>query len=294
MSSYTPINLPYFAPSHVLPAPLPTLDEVLSSNDYLRPPINFDGRKLCVVRIGEHFVAKYGQFVRCIEAENMLYVKQHTTIPVPKVYAIYTFDEKTMIIMEFIEGKTLDSSIMSPQEFDAVGEQLRDQLNQLRQIPAPDWYGSIGRRPLLDVNSGRQYGPFDNISDMIEKNFDQEFGGGGSIKKFAQIKISFQTTLESVATALGHAYPVFSHGDLHGRNILIQPNGTPCIIDYELAGFYPSYHERLNSEQLASQLNFLDEYPRELQISINALQAWANAIMEEEELGDDSGLESKL
>ncbi|TRX97184.1 hypothetical protein FHL15_001978 [Xylaria flabelliformis] len=294
MSSYTPINLPYFAPSHVLPAPLPTLDEVLSSSNYLTPPVNFDDTQLCVVRIGEHFVAKYGQFVQCIEAENMLFVKQHTTIPVPKVYAVYTFDDKTMIIMEFIEGKTLDSSIMSPQEFDAVGEQLKDQLNQLRQIPAPDWYGSIGRRPLLDISSGRQYGPFDNISDMIRIYFDQEFGGGECTGKFAQVKISFRTTLESVSTALEHAYPVFSHGDLYGRNILIQPNGIPCIIDWELAGFYPSYHERLNSEELASKLNFLDEYPQELQISINALQAWANAIMEEEELGDDFGSENKI
>ncbi|KAI0554495.1 hypothetical protein F4679DRAFT_579518 [Xylaria curta] len=197
--------------------------------------------------------------------------------------------------MEFIKGKILDSSLsrMSPQELNAVEEQLKDQVNQLRQIPAPDWYGSIGRRPLLDIYSGHQYGPFDNISDMIRTRFDQDLREGGSAEKFAQIKMIFQTTLESVCTSLGHAYPAFTHGDLHGGNILIQPGGTPCIIDYELAGFYPSYHERLNSEFRGSRLNFLDEYPQELQISIDALAAWTKAIMEEDELRDDSRSENK-
>ncbi|KAI1745090.1 hypothetical protein F4680DRAFT_443573 [Xylaria scruposa] len=173
---------------------------------------------------------------------------------------------------------------MKLQEIFCIEDQLKDQVNQLRQIPAPDWYGSIGRRPLFDICSGQQYGPFDNIGDMIRTRFDQDLQEEGSAEKFAQIKIFFQTTFENVCTALGHDYPVFTHNDLHGGNILIQPDGIPCIIDYELAGFYPSYHEYLDSKCAGCRLDFLDEYyPQELQVCIDALSAWTKAIMEEED-----------
>jgi hypothetical protein len=65
-----------------------------------------------VVRIQE-FVIKYGRLVAPIEAHNMLYVAKSTTVPIPKVYAIYQrYDEQmgeivTYIIMQYVQGKTL-------------------------------------------------------------------------------------------------------------------------------------------------------------------------------------------
>lgn len=54
---------------------------------------------------------KFGRNVRPIEANNMLYVAKHTTIPVPRVYAIYQRKENkktiTYILMEYIPGKSL-------------------------------------------------------------------------------------------------------------------------------------------------------------------------------------------
>ncbi|KAI0455955.1 kinase-like domain-containing protein [Xylaria acuta] len=298
MSSYTPINLPYFAPAHVLPAPLPTLNQVLSSKDYLVSPVSsLYGKELCVVRIGEHFVAKYGKSVRSIEAENMLFVKEHTTIPIPQVYAIYTFAENTMIIMDFIKGNTLQDcmSTMNSQQLDAVRKQLKAQVDQLRRILAPDYYGSIGQRPLLDAFTGRKYGPFDNFTDMVSTSFDLAFGPRNA-QRFADIKKFFSISLECVSTALGHAYPVFTHGDFHEENVIVQPNGTPCIIDYEVAGFYPSYHERLSAELLASRFGFLEEYPHELQIAADAQIAWNKASMEEpnSEAESESDSESEI
>ncbi|KAI0474481.1 kinase-like domain-containing protein [Xylaria cf. heliscus] len=284
MSSYTPITLPYFAPANVLPAPLPPVDQVLSSRDYLVSPIRtLYGKDIVVVRIGEHFVAKYGGHVRAIEGENMLFVKEHTTIPVPQVYAIYTFGKgKTMIIMSFVKGKNLRNSMMtmSPQQLEATRTQLKAQVNQLRQIPAPGYYGSIGRRPLRHAYSGSTYGPFDNFGDMIRATFDLNFDQISS-RRHVRIKESFLERFKSVSTALGHTHPVFTHGDLHEENIIIQSDGTPCIIDYEVSGFYPAFHERLTSEPLPSRVDFLDEYPDELEIAIGAQKALLTADIEE-------------
>ncbi|KAJ0140963.1 Uncharacterized protein HZ326_16162 [Fusarium oxysporum f. sp. albedinis] len=59
----------------------------------------------------QRFIMKFGRNVRPIEANNMLYVAKHTTIPVPRVYAIYQRKENkktiTYILMEYIPGKSL-------------------------------------------------------------------------------------------------------------------------------------------------------------------------------------------
>ncbi|KAH8161580.1 hypothetical protein CIB48_g6667 [Xylaria polymorpha] len=294
MSSYTPITLPYFAPAHLLPAPLPTLDQVLSSDNYLVSPVsNLYGKNIIVVRIGEHFVAKYGKSVRSIEGENMLFVRQHTAIPVPPVYAIYTFSEKrTMIIMGFINGTSLGNCLgkMSSQQLKTVRKQLKHQVNELRQIPAPGYYGSLGRRPLLDPYSGREYGPFDSFSDMVKASFNLAFLPR-TAQRFAEIKKFFIVSVECVSTALGNSHPVFSHGDLHEENIIIQPNGTPVIIDYEVSGFYPRYHERLTTASLASRIKFLDDFPFEFEIVTQAESAWRKATIEEPESEAESNSE---
>ncbi|EXL68358.1 hypothetical protein FOPG_15582 [Fusarium oxysporum f. sp. conglutinans race 2 54008] len=64
-----------------------------------------------VVKIQQRFIMKFGRDVRPIEANNMLYVAKHTTIPVTRVYAIYQRkeDKKTItyILMGYIPGKSL-------------------------------------------------------------------------------------------------------------------------------------------------------------------------------------------
>ncbi|KAI3334177.1 kinase-like domain-containing protein [Ustulina deusta] len=291
MSSYTPVPLPYFAPAHTLPAPLPTLEEVLSSTRFLAPPLHpYATKRMNIVRVSKYFVAKYGEDVTSIEGENMLFVKQHTTIPVPQVYAIYTFGEgKTMLITEFIRGSTLEKCMirMSPEHLDPIMEQLRAQIDELRRIPAPDYYGSIGRRPFLDPYTARRYGPFDTITDFISAFFDTLFPPKGT-QRFDDIKKFFSASLESIATAQGHIHPVFSHGDLHELNIIVQRDGTPRIIDYETSGFYPAYHEYLMTQVLHCQFDILSEkFPDEDQIDLDLRRAWYRAERDErfEELG---------
>jgi len=76
--------LPYIVDSSSLPAKLPTVAEILSSEDIL---CDQGSRK--VVGVGQHFVVKYGSQIDVMEAENMLFIQQTTSIPVPRVYAIF-------------------------------------------------------------------------------------------------------------------------------------------------------------------------------------------------------------
>ncbi|KAI0107184.1 kinase-like domain-containing protein [Nemania sp. FL0031] len=291
MDSYTPITLPYFAPAGALPAPLPTHEEVLASTDILLYPTAIIGKT--VARVGQHFIAKYGKDVKSIEGENMLFISRNTTIPVPKLYAMYTFGEdETMIIMEFVAGKTLADCLpsMSAIRIKDIKEKLEAQVNELRRIPAPGYYGALGRRPLTDFYWNQEFGPFDNVADFTKNYFDMKFSSGEG-KPYDEIKRFCAARLKGVATALGHSHPVFSHGDLHDANIIVRYDDTPVIIDYELAGFYPAYHEAIALGLSDCCFNFLDEeFYEELNIILDSEDMWDRArgeepVSEEEQRG---------
>lgn len=76
----------YEAPEDTLPGPLPTTSEILTSKvSYIKKATGD-----FTVRVGTYYVVKYGiSSTHVREGENMLFVKQATTIPVPVVYKIY-------------------------------------------------------------------------------------------------------------------------------------------------------------------------------------------------------------
>lgn len=99
-----PEIIKYEAPEETLPVPLPTTSEILTSDVFYtkKNSGNF------TVRVGIHYVVKYGPSpVHVQEGENMLFVKQATTIPVPAVYKIYKEGGNNFLIIEYVQGKTL-------------------------------------------------------------------------------------------------------------------------------------------------------------------------------------------
>ncbi|KAJ4305984.1 hypothetical protein N0V88_000774 [Collariella sp. IMI 366227] len=77
-------TIPYYASPECLPAPLPTVAEILASKERLS-----NEHQVCVVRVGKHYAVKFGTRTSIQEGENMLFVQQSTSIPVPKVYALF-------------------------------------------------------------------------------------------------------------------------------------------------------------------------------------------------------------
>ena len=123
--------LPYFAPASELPQPLPTDQEIHDSTEQY---MESGGRRL--VRIGPYMI-KYGSGVSVIEGENMLFVSRETTVPMPRVYAIYTGTEISILtntevdsnyaVMEYLEGDTLgfEWGLLSAQQKESISAQVR-------------------------------------------------------------------------------------------------------------------------------------------------------------------------
>jgi hypothetical protein len=134
-------TLPYFAPTHLLPAPLPTVAEILASQRILST------LRATVVVVGDHFVVKYGTIVHLQEGENMLFIRKSTSIPVLTVYALFNDHETGMnfIVQKYILGKTLEGLWRSLEtvEKEALVLQLRRYMDELRSIPSPGYYGGI-------------------------------------------------------------------------------------------------------------------------------------------------------
>ena len=141
--------LPFIASSDRLPAPLPTIEAIITSPHVVQEST---GRR--IVRVGPHFLVKYGRNVTLIEGENLLFVEQFPDIPTPQIYAIYTDKDTRVnyIVMENVEGQSLDScwATLKTTEKTAIAGRLRDVFDQLRDIPCPGYFGSLGNRPLED------------------------------------------------------------------------------------------------------------------------------------------------
>jgi hypothetical protein len=141
------VSLPYYASD--LPSPLPTETEIDDAQDIA---LEYGGRR--IVRVGHYFVVKFGKGVNLLEGENLLYVQEKTNIPVPQVYALYTKPEtgKKYIVMEQVHGVMLQSlwpRLTSPEK-DSIMGTMRVCFDELRSLPPPEYYGSLGGRSLLD------------------------------------------------------------------------------------------------------------------------------------------------
>jgi serine/threonine protein kinase len=140
-------RLPYFNPD--VPAALPTDEEIES------PDEAFSETGRCkAVRVGEHFVVKYGHIIEELEAETMIFIKNNTSIPIPRVYAVYRSEEKRMlyIVMEYIPGNTLLSEWLhlSKIQKDAICLDLKRYLEELRSFPSPGYFGGYGAQHMSD------------------------------------------------------------------------------------------------------------------------------------------------
>ncbi|KAI5919578.1 hypothetical protein F4810DRAFT_724488 [Camillea tinctor] len=171
MASYTPLSLPYFAPSEELPAPLPSFEEIVSTkHKYLSLEY---GRRVVLID-GGHYVAKWGSEISVQEAENALFIQRNCPqARVPKVYAVYqrqhldTLEIRctdyesehredgmqaheedafltpttpqliTVVVMEYIPGQNLESIIhrLSPHDRNAITTTLAAQFTALRRVP---------------------------------------------------------------------------------------------------------------------------------------------------------------
>ncbi|GAW20300.1 hypothetical protein ANO14919_098020 [Xylariales sp. No.14919] len=168
--------------------------------------------------------------IRESEVEAMRFVREHTTIPVPRVYAT----TPKSITMDYVEGTTLEKAWKGLSDADRVEimNQLRGYVDQLRAIKG-SYIGGLGRTPAVDERRFfDEGGPFESEAEWN----DFLLGGAkGACPEILQSMLRSQLRTDHEI--------VFTHGDLHSCNIMVRDGRIVAILDWENAGFYPEYHE---------------------------------------------------
>lgn len=173
-----------------------------------------------------------------LEAKNIAYISDNTSIPVPRVvnYGIDPVTGEGYIEMEFIQGKTLKDKLsdMTPEEIDKISLQLNNILSQLTSI-SKNYIGSIDPEnyriddPIITINSSIRN--IEEFNEILLNNASNPMAMFSCIFR----KMLFQNT---------HYKFVLTHGDLLPRNIIVDnENNIKCILDWEVMGFYPEYWE---------------------------------------------------
>jgi aminoglycoside phosphotransferase (APT) family kinase protein len=244
------ITIAFMARISDLPATLPTPQEITASKDYLRPPTG-----QFVVRVGQHYVVKYGPNVNFQEGYSMVFVSQRTAVPVPKLYAMFR-DESTrnnFLVMEAIDGNSLGDlwNKFTPHRKTAITSQLHTFMKMLRGIKPPAYLGGVGQKPIknqiltecinkYDYDSGEppiysMTGPWRNEEQLVDA-----ISWKLAMKMSSRQGDFYIRQLPQVLS--GHA-TVFTHGDLNRENIMVKEDGSLVLIDWEYSGFLPSFWE---------------------------------------------------
>ncbi|KAI0521259.1 kinase-like domain-containing protein [Xylaria bambusicola] len=245
-----PATVLFSQPVSELPERLPSVQEIEDSPHVLK--------KLWserVVRVGQHYVAKYGEITRPIEGENMIFAREHLKSVVPRLFAIYQRPRRrkrepaiTYLIMEYIDGPPLSEvwDTMGEPERIRVVDSLHGTLQIIRNIPPPDYFGGLGMAKFNDdIFSDEDdppeagYGPFKTESELINALVSRYRSKAGDRLRHAADY--YQRVLPHVLQGSGK--PVFTHGDLQPKNIMIGTRGKVMIIDWEASGWYPIWWE---------------------------------------------------
>ncbi|KAH6850547.1 hypothetical protein B0I37DRAFT_116541 [Chaetomium sp. MPI-CAGE-AT-0009] len=196
-------TLPYFAPAELLPAPLPTVAEILASETFL---VRYG--EAPIVRVGDHYVVKYGK-------------KEY--IPgklLDQLWDKLSCSEKTNITW-----------------------QLRRNMHELRSIPSPGYYGGIWKQPALDCSFrglDPEYSAAQETEEFwaygLWRCLDLKLKGA-SRNVLPALWGIYQTMFkghEAVFTH-GNLFP--------GNIMFNEDTGTVVIINWEFSGWYPSFWE---------------------------------------------------
>lgn len=188
-------------------------------------------------------ILKAGSNVKPSEAEAMRFVSRMTNIPVPQVHESYVLTGKGYILMDRVPGTPLSKiwKHLSPVQRGPLVNQLRDIVKELGSLRG-DFFGALWNEPSLDVffihlpfkNLELSYGPFKTRQQYNQGLVDALHNA----RPEGQLDEWDQGLIEQLRQ-LTDDTKVFSHGDLHLSNIMVdeQTHRIAGIIDWEGAGF---------------------------------------------------------
>ncbi|KAF2248726.1 hypothetical protein BU26DRAFT_564427 [Trematosphaeria pertusa] len=179
---------------------------------------------LSVVRISEDAVVKCGFGVSQFEAANQqraYEILDPAIIRVPRVYRFFVRDLNGYLIMEYIDGQPV-SSTMDPDAYLQPMAKVLKIFEQVQRAKPGPFHKSVA--------FGQLWLDYDPIAPAAVSDIEEYYNK-------RQLKNSTHLNLAG--------YPlIFCHLDIAPRNILVLGDGSLCLIDWNSAGFYPRLFER--------------------------------------------------
>ena len=230
------------------------------------------GNKICI---------KAGYFTRLTEAATIQFVAQNTSIRVPRIYCAFTRKDITYIVMERLDGEMLGQGwVYRSQESKAkILGQLKELVAELRRVPAPkdgkvaDIDGGELFDDRLPHKNGRRgcLGPFQSVCE-----FHRHLRDGNEVHPDQSPAINQMIAAQNA----GGWSIALTHGDLSSTNVLVRGDTVVGIVDWETAGWWPSYWEYTTASNVAPSdefwreeiAKFLEPYPEELAMEQTRLQ----------------------
>lgn len=176
----------------------------------------------------------------------MRLVKQHTSVPVPIIIFDYTA-EKNKIGMSFIRGSTLKSvwDELNEGEKERICCEIWTMIAQWRQIPLPHNLAHL-HQCLADGSAATTDVLLEDLEDPPRSLDNDE---ALRVRIYQRYRAHHgERYVDTLLDMLPRSQiSVFTHGDIAPRNIMINKRGRITgILDWELAGWYPSYWEYAN------------------------------------------------
>jgi thiamine kinase-like enzyme len=145
--------------------------------------------------------------------------------------------------------------------------QLDKKIREMRQLQPPKGIGvaSVDGGSLFDCRvpgTSLRFGPFESVQDFHRH-----------LRMGMEFDSKLDPEIQQLIGQQSKSWPlVFTHGDLSSLNILVRGDDIVGIIDWETAGWYPSYWEYTTAHQVNPQNlfwaneidNFLEPMPEEL------------------------------
>ncbi|KAM5469949.1 hypothetical protein MferCBS49748_002711 [Microsporum ferrugineum] len=166
----------------------------------------------------------------------MQYVRRHTTIPIPRVMEVYDYGDGQHLVMELVDGQTLDCAWpgLNEEQRQSIVKEFTVYVEQLRGLIPPK-EGAVGSTKMCagyDHRLGHcRFGPFDSISD-----FHSHVRRGEPLEFWDEAVSLVHKRSSSYTTK-------YCHADLCPNNVLAKDGKIVAIIDWEFAGWYPEYWE---------------------------------------------------
>lgn len=129
--------------------------------------------------------------------------------------------------------------------------QLEKMVREIRKLQPPEGMGvaSVDGGPLFDCRVpglSLRFGPFNTIQDFHRH-----------LRMGMEFDSRLHPQIQDLIKQQSKPWPsVFTHGDLSSLNILARGDDIVGIIDWETAGWYPSYWEYTSAYQVNPQNSF--------------------------------------